>query len=56
MAYVITDKCERCGKCKDACPMQCIDAAEPKYLIRAEECIECGTCAMVCPFGAPVQG
>lgn len=53
MAYKITDKCKRCGACKEACPMQCIDEAEPTYVIRQEECISCGTCQMVCPYGAP---
>ena len=51
--YRITDKCIGCGKCRTACPQNCIDKGEPKpYNIRQNNCLHCGACFENCPIGA----
>jgi ferredoxin len=52
MAYVITDKCTTCGKCKDACPVDAISAGAKKFSIDPEKCVDCGACAGECPSEA----
>ena len=54
MAYVITDKCEKCGDCVDECPVEAITEGADKYVIDADTCVDCGSCAEVCPVAAPV--
>ena len=54
MAYVITDKCEKCGDCVDECPVEAISEGPDKYTIDADSCVDCGSCAEVCPVAAPV--
>ena len=56
MAYVITDKCVMCGKCKDACPVEAISAGDPKFTIDADKCVDCGACAGECPSEAIEPG
>ena len=46
MAYVITDKCTRCGACKEVCPVEAISEGDPKFVIDADTCIDCGVCAI----------
>lgn len=53
MAYVITDKCIKCGACVDSCPVGAISFQGDKVVIDKEKCISCGTCEAVCPVGAP---
>lgn len=53
MAYVITDKCIKCGACVGACPVNAIAFQGDKVVIDKEKCISCGTCEAVCPVGAP---
>jgi len=48
MAYVITDKCTACGKCKDACPVEAISEGTPCYKIDPDACIDCGACTGEC--------
>ena len=55
MAYVISDKCAACGKCKDACPVEAISEGTP-YKIDAELCVDCGACAGECPADAISEG
>ena len=55
MAYKITDACQKCGECKDGCPMDCISEVDGKYVIDAEECVDCGTCQANCPHNAIVE-
>jgi len=45
------DKCDACGSCVDACPVQAIKL-EGKAVVNADECIDCGTCVDECPNGA----
>jgi len=54
MAYVITDKCEKCGDCVEECPVEAISEGEDKYTIDPDTCVDCGTCAEVCPADAIV--
>jgi len=49
MAYVITDKCDKIGACKPACPVDAISEGESKFVIDPDLCIECGACAAACP-------
>ncbi len=56
MAYVITDACDSCGVCADACPLSCISEGDDKYVIDADSCVDCGTCAGECPNSAIVEG
>ena len=53
MAYKISDKCIKCGACKEVCPVEAISEGADQYEIDADKCIDCGTCADVCPVGAP---
>lgn len=52
MAHVISDACQACGACKDACPVGAISEGSPIYVIDAGACIDCGACAGECPVGA----
>ncbi|MBC8016147.1 MAG: 4Fe-4S binding protein [Sporomusaceae bacterium] len=49
MAHVITDKCDKFGACKPACPVEAISEGESKFIINPNLCIDCGACAAVCP-------
>ena len=49
MAYIITDACNKCGSCKDACPVEAISEGDPIYVINQDECSECGACVSECP-------
>lgn len=53
MAFVITDKCIKCGGCIGACPTEAISVVNGKVVIDPKKCISCGTCAAVCPVEAP---
>lgn len=48
MAYVISEKCTSCGKCKDICPVEAISKGDKRYVVDAETCVSCGQCADVC--------
>lgn len=49
--FVITDRCQECGACADACPEACIEEGPP-YAIVQEHCLRCGLCRETCSFGA----
>lgn len=56
MAYVIDDKCTKCGTCKDVCPVEAISEGDDKYEIDPDTCIDCGACAGECPVEAISAG
>ena len=45
------DKCNACGSCVDACPVEALKIEE-KAVVDEEACIDCGTCVDECPEGA----
>ena len=56
MAYIITDKCQKCGKCAENCPLEAIAEGDEKYVIDADICVSCGSCAEYCDFEAIEEG
>jgi len=56
MAYVITDKCTKCGSCESVCPVEAISEGDETYVIDAEKCVDCGQCADQCPVEAIKPG
>ncbi len=47
------EACTACGKCKKACPVDCISGARKiPHEIDQPRCIKCGSCLDVCPFDA----
>ena len=52
MAYVISEKCTACGKCKEVCPVEAISKGEKTYKIDPETCVSCGQCVDECPVKA----
>lgn len=52
MAYEISDKCTKCGACKDTCPVEAISEGDKKFVIDADTCVDCGACAGACPVEA----
>ena len=49
--YAITDRCNACGVCLEACPVGVVSEG-PIYVIDRSRCLECGICAEICPEGA----
>jgi len=45
---VSRDRCVRCGRCRDVCPM----AVDPVQTPNSPECIRCGRCRDACPRDA----
>ena len=56
MAYKISDKCIKCGACKEVCPVEAISEGPDQYEIDADKCIDCGACAGECPNEAIIAG
>lgn len=50
--YKITDTCDGCGLCREACREGAILKDGDKYKIVYMECNECGKCYVACPTGA----
>lgn len=50
---VARDKCTKCGKCYNACPVDAIDWKKKEYpVINKDKCIKCKSCINVCEFMA----
>lgn len=46
------EKCIRCGKCQDVCPVFAIEDKNPKEYKISSFCNRCGKCIDICPVGA----
>jgi len=55
MSLLITDECIACDACRDECPTEAIEEADPIYIIEPDICTECvgyfdePSCIAVCP-------
>jgi len=55
MSLLITDECIACDACRDECPTESIEEADPIYIIEPDICTECvgyfdePSCIAVCP-------
>lgn len=55
MSLMITDECIACDACRDECPNDAIEEADPVYIIDPDFCTECvgyydePCCIVVCP-------
>jgi len=56
MAYVISDKCTKCGSCASVCPQEAIKEGSSQYEINPDACVDCGLCAGECPVEAITAG
>lgn len=45
-------KCKNCGRCVDACPIQCIEQGESAARTDENLCLGCGVCVAKCPCDA----
>ncbi len=52
VAYIDSDKCIDCSKCKTVCRFDAILLKENRHTIDRISCEGCGYCARVCPSGA----
>ncbi|MFA5511971.1 MAG: ATP-binding protein [Candidatus Kapaibacterium sp.] len=49
-AYIDTNKCIKCGRCKNSCKFDAIENSKIDFL----KCEGCGVCSLVCPSNAIV--
>jgi len=47
-----SQKCQNCGSCVDACPIQCIEQRESSVKVDQSICLGCGVCVSKCPSDA----
>ena len=48
-AIVDTEKCDGCGECVEACPLDAIQIQDDHAMIDEETCSDCAACVDVCP-------
>ncbi len=46
------EKCNGCGPCVDACPVEAIEIVDNVAVVDEDACTECGACIEACPNGA----
>jgi NAD-dependent dihydropyrimidine dehydrogenase PreA subunit len=51
-AIVDAEKCNVCGECIEACPLDAIAMGEKSAKIDPETCGDCGACVDACPSEA----
>ena len=49
-----TEECIGCGKCVDACPLECISLEGDGIVVKGN-CIGCGLCSVNCPEDAIIM-
>ena len=49
MAFLITERCVKCGACESTCPNKAIVEEEKKFSINYLQCVQCGACISTCP-------
>lgn len=49
MAFTITNRCVKCGACKQECPNKAIVEETKKFAIDYSKCVQCGACICICP-------
>ena len=60
MAFEIVESCVNCWACEPLCPNRAIAAAQPHFLINADQCTEClgdyaePQCVAICPIEGAV--
>ncbi len=54
LTVYITESCDGCGKCAEACMAGAVRIDSGKAVIDLNDCKGCGRCAQVCPRGAVV--
>jgi ferredoxin len=52
MAYVIDDRCTKCGACLFECPTNSIIEGAKIYIIDTDTCADHAACVAVCPVNA----
>ena len=45
-------KCDGCGECVAACPVEGLQLQDGKPVLDEDQCVECGVCEGACPTGA----
>lgn len=50
--FFVTDKCNGCTLCANACPQNCIDISVCPVKIKQKHCLHCGKCLEICPLQA----
>ena len=49
MAFVITNRCVKCGACESTCPNKAIVEESKQFAIDYFKCVQCGACISICP-------
>jgi ferredoxin len=50
------DKCNGCGPCEEACPVEAIKVVDNLAVVNEDECTDCGACIEACPNAAISEG